>query len=342
MISVVVPIYNEEENLPALRQRMTASLDATGHAWELILVNDGSRDASARMIRQYNAEDGRIKLVDLSRNWGHQPAVTAGIHHARGDAVVLIDGDLQDPPELIPAMVKKWQEGYQVVIGERTSRAEGGARGVGFRLFYPLMRKVSDLPHGPDAGIFGLMDRVVVDEFNRLPERNRFIPGLRTWLGYKQTSVTYDRQDRAAGQPKQTMRRLVKYAIDGMISFSYKPLRAVVWAGFAVSMLSFAAGAFYVVDFFVRHKQITGFTTTIVCVLFLGGVQLIAIGILGEYIGRIYEEIKQRPLYVVGERVGFGETGNGIASRVARLQGSVSRVVTREAGEEQDVEKVKT
>jgi len=306
MISVVVPIFNEEENLPELRRRMSAALDSIGDAWELILVNDGSRDRSADMLREMNQQDARIKVINLSRNFGHQPAVTAGIHHARGDCVVLIDGDLQDPPEVIPHMVAKWKEGYQVVLGERTSRGDAtGARGIGFKLFYPVFRRLSDLPTGPDAGIFGLMDRRVVDEFNKLPERNRFIPGLRSWLGFKQGSVTYDRQDRAAGKPKQTLRRLIRYAMDGMISFSYKPLRAATYLGFIVSIFAFGLGLFYFISFFTMHKDVTGFTTTIVSVLFLGGVQLVSVGILGEYIGRIYEEIKQRPLYVVQEKLGF-------------------------------------
>src|SRR5688500_2670272 len=307
MISVVVPIFNEQENLPELRRRMTAALDATGENWELILVNDGSRDRSSEMMRRYHAEDPRIKLIDLSRNFGHQPAVTAGIHHARGDCVILIDGDLQDPPEVIPEMVQKWKEGHQVVLGERNSRGDAsGARGIGFALFYPIFRRISDLPTVPDAGIFGLMDRAVVTEFNKLPERNRFIPGLRAWLGFKQASVLYDRKDRAAGKPKQSLRRLIKYAMDGMLSFSYKPLKASMWMGFTVSGVSFLLGVFYLIDFFRhREKYGSGFTTLILCMLFLGGVQLITIGILGEYIGRIYEEIKQRPLYVVAERVGF-------------------------------------
>jgi len=306
MISVVVPIFNEEENLPELRRRMSAALDSIGDAWELILVNDGSRDRSADMLREMNQQDARIKVINLSRNFGHQPAVTAGIHHARGDCVVLIDGDLQDPPEVIPHMVAKWKEGYQVVLGERTSRGDAtGARGIGFKLFYPVFRRLSDLPTGPDAGIFGLMDRRVVDEFNKLPERNRFIPGLRSWLGFKQGSVTYDRQDRAAGKPKQTLRRLIRYAMDGMISFSYKPLRAATYLGFIVSIFAFGLGLFYFISFFTMHKDVTGFTTTIVSVLFIGGVQLVSVGILGEYIGRIYEEIKQRPLYVVQEKLGF-------------------------------------
>ena len=257
------------------------------------------------MIRRFHAEDPRIKLVDLSRNFGHQPAVTAGIHHARGDCVVLIDGDLQDPPEVIPDMVQKWREGNQVVLGERTSRSETGARGIGFRMFYPLLRALTDLPSAPDAGIFGLMDRRVVDEFNKLPERNRFIPGLRSWLGFTQGSVLYDRTDRAAGKPKQTLRRLIHYATDAIFSFSYRPLRAVTYLGVFVSTVTFGLAVWYVFDFFYHRKPITGFTTTIVSVLFLGGVQMIAIGIVGEYVGRIYEEIKQRPLYVVREKLGL-------------------------------------
>ena len=327
MISVVVPIFNEQENLPELRRRLAEALDATGRDWEVVLVNDGSTDGSARLIRQLHADDARFKLVDLSRNFGHQPAVTAGIHVARGDCVVLIDGDLQDPPELIPKLVAKWEEGYQVVLGERRSRADGGgARGVGFRLFYPVLHWVTDLPDGPDAGIFGLMDRAVVDEFNKLPERNRFIPGLRSWLGFKQTSVLYDRQDRAAGKPKQTLRRLVHYAMDAIFSFSYKPLRAATYAGFVISIIAFLLAAWYLVTFFAFHKQAgSGFTTLVLCVLFLGGVQLICVGILGEYVGRIYEEIKQRPLYVVRERLGFDDedadadaVSNGAAAAVAR------------------------
>jgi dolichol-phosphate mannosyltransferase len=306
MVSVVIPIYNEEENLPALRTRMTAALDSTGEVWELVLVNDGSRDRSLEMLRQMHAEDPRIKVISLSRNFGHQPAVTAGIHFAKGDCVVLIDGDLQDPPEVIPELVAKWKEGNQVVLAERRSRADGGARGVGFKLFYPILRRVTDLPSAPDAGIFGLMDRVVVREFNKLPERNRFIPGLRSWLGFKTTSVLYDRQDRAAGKPKQTLSKLLKYAMDGMISFSYKPLRWVTMLGFFVAGATFLTALVYVILFFVLHRQAgSGFFTLLVSILFLGGVQLISIGILGEYIGRIYEEIKQRPLYVVQDKLGI-------------------------------------
>jgi dolichol-phosphate mannosyltransferase len=327
MISVVVPIFNEEENLPELRRRMAAALEETRAAWELILVNDASRDGSASLIRRFHTEDARVKLINLSRNFGHQAALTAGVHHATGDCVILADGDLQDPPEVIPELVAKWREGFQVVLAERRTRADGsGARGVGFRLFYPLMRRLADLPDSPDAGVFGLMDRAVVDEFNKLPEHNRFIPGLRTWLGFKQASVPYDRADRAAGAPKQSLRKLIGYALDGMISFSNKPLRAATYFGFAVSVVAFLLAVYYFVTFFAFHKQAgSGFTTIILCVLFLGGVQLITIGILGEYVGRVYEEVKCRPLYVVREAVGFDE--NAVPH-----ERSVSRVAQRSHG----------
>jgi glycosyltransferase involved in cell wall biosynthesis len=311
MVSIVVPIFNEQETLGQLRQRLTAAMEKTGENWELVMVDDGSRDESPRILAQFAGEDPRVKVVFLSRNFGHQPAVTAGIRYASGDCVVLIDGDLQDPPEIIPEMVSKWREGYQVVLGERTSRSERGARGVGFRLFYPLLRSITDLPDAPDAGIFGLMDRVVVEEFNKLPERNRFIPGLRSWLGFKQTSVKYDRVDRAAGKPKQTLTRLIRYAMDGMVSFSNKPLRAATWAGFGTSALAFVLALYYFITFFTEKKEYTGFTTIILSVFFLGGIQLISVGILGEYIGRIYEEVKQRPLYVVRERLGFESSAGG-------------------------------
>lgn len=310
-VSVVVPIYNEEDNLPELRRRLTDALNQTGDSWELVLVNDGSRDRSADIIRTFHAQEPRIKLVSLSRNFGHQPAVTAGIHHATGRCVVLIDGDLQDPPEVIPEMVQKWRQGYEVVIGERTSRAERGARGLGFRLFYPILRAVTDLPSAPDAGIFGLMDRRVVDHFNRLPERNRFIPGLRAWLGFKQGAVQYDRAERAAGAPKQTFRRLLRYATDAMLSFSYAPLRSVTYMGFIISAISFALTLVYLVNFILGYGKFgSGFTTLILVVLFLGGVQLICLGIVGEYVGRIYEELKRRPLYVVGETLGVQDSSN--------------------------------
>jgi polyisoprenyl-phosphate glycosyltransferase len=305
MISVVAPIFNEDETLAELCRRIIAQLLAIGAPWELILVNDGSDERCTRLLAELRSADERIKVIELSRNFGHQQALTAGIAGATGDCVVMIDGDLQDPPEVISELVAKWRDGYQVVFAERRSRKERGARSIGFRLFYPILRLLSDLPAAPRAGVFGLMDRAVVDEFNKLDERNRFIPGLRSWLGFRQIGVPYDRDERAGGRPKQSLGHLVKYAMDGMISFSFKPLRAATYLGFLVSIGALGLGLFYFVTFFTMHKPITGFTTTIVCVLFLGGVQLICVGILGEYIGRVYEEVKRRPLYVVQKRIGF-------------------------------------
>lgn len=308
MVSVVVPIFDEEQTLPELRRRLGAALQQTGRTWEIILVDDGSTDGSAALIRRFHEEDSRLKLLRLSRNFGHQPALTAGVQHAAGACVILMDGDLQDPPELIPQMVEKWEQGWQVVLAERRSRAERGLRRAGLDLFYPLLRFLGDLPGPVDSGIFSLMDRAVVEHFKRLPERGRFIPGLRSFLGFRQASLAYDRQPRAAGAPRQSLRRLSRYAADAVFGFSYKPLRLATWMGFIVSGVAFLLGVYYFLTFFLYHKQFgTGFTTIIISVLFLGGVQLVCIGILGEYIARIYEEVKQRPLYVVAERLGFDQ-----------------------------------
>lgn len=306
MLSIVIPIFNEEENLPELRRRLVPVLETLNEPWEVIFVNDGSRDRSLDLLLQFHGEDPRLKLISLSRNFGHQPAITAGIHHASGRCAILLDADLQDPPEVIPQLVEKWREGFQVVLATRRTRAESGTRGLGFRLFYPLLRRLTDLPQAPDAGVFGLMDRAVVDHFNRLPERNRFIPGLRLWLGFRQTSIEYDRQDRAAGEPKQTLGRLIKYAVDAMLSFSNRPLRAATYAGFVVAFIGFVTSLFFIVRrLFFKDPAVTGFTTLLTMMMFIGGIQLISIGILGEYIGRIYEEIKQRPLYIIAQSKGL-------------------------------------
>lgn len=304
-VSVVVPLYNEQEIISDLHARLRDALNQTRLPWEVVFVDDGSRDATAELAGAIHASDPRFKLVKLSRNFGHQPAVTAGIHHATGDCVVLIDGDLQDPPEVIPQLVEAWKAGAKVVVAERRTRAEQGLRGVGLRLFYPLLRKITELPDVPNAGIFGLMDRAVVAEFNRLPERNRFIPGLRLWLGFEQATVYYDRCERAAGKPKQTFAKLFAYAMNGIVSFSYRPLRAATYGGFLVSAFGFlTALGFIARRLFFNDDAVTGFTTMLTMTMILAGVQLISVGILGEYIGRIYEEVKQRPLYVVKERLG--------------------------------------
>jgi dolichol-phosphate mannosyltransferase len=271
----------------------------------VIFVNDGSHDESAAMILAERAIEPRFSLVDLSRNFGHQPAISAGLAHADADAVVIIDGDLQDPPEVIPSLVAAWRAGGQVILPIRRSRQERGLRRIGFDLFHALFSLISDFEFEGNTGVFGLLDRQAVEEFNRLPERNRFIPGLRAWIGFEQRKVLYDRQERMAGQPKQTLRRLIRYAMDGVISFSLKPLRYMALAGLIISLTGFMLASVFVVKRLLGIEVAqTGFTTLVTLVLFLGGIQLMGIGLLGEYLGRTYDETKQRPLYIVRRRYG--------------------------------------
>jgi dolichol-phosphate mannosyltransferase len=300
-----VPILNFEPTHPAHHPRTAAQRGTLCGDWAIILLDEASSDGSPAILRELHSADRRVKIVELSRNFGHQQALSAGLELASGQCAILMDGDLQDPPEVIPALVERWRAGFQVVHAERRSRQDSGMRSIGFRLFYPIFRLMSDLPATQQAGVFGLMDRAVIDQFVRLEERNRFIPALRTWLGFRQTGVAYDREKRAAGEPKQSFTRLVRYAMDGVISFSYKPLRVATFMGFMTSAAALALAGFYFVTFFTMRKPITGFTTIIVCVLFIGGVQLVCVGILGEYIGRVYEEVKRRPLFVVRGRMGF-------------------------------------
>lgn len=304
MISVVVPVFNEEAVIPLLHAELLAALEPTGAAFEIVYVNDGSADASRDLLLERQVSDPRVTVVDLSRNWGHQPALTAGLAHARGDAVVLIDGDLQDPPAAIPTLVEAWRRGAEVVVAERRSRVETGLRRIFFPLFYRLLGFVSDFPIPLNAGIFGLLDRRAVDAVNALSETNRFLPGLRAWVGFRTEVVLYDRHPRAAGRPKQSFLRLLRYALDAIFSFSYKPLRLSLFAGLFVSVLALAYGAVLIVARLMKTglfgiPVVDGYTSTIVSILFLGGIQLVSVGILGEYIGRVYDEVKRRPLFVV-------------------------------------------
>ncbi len=300
-LTVVVPVYNEQENLPELCRRVKAACDSVENlSWSMIMVDDGSKDETVKLALEQHAADDRFNLVRLSRNFGHQAAITAGLSHADSDAVVIMDADLQDPPELIPQLVQAWREGGQVILAQRKSRAEKGLRRVGFDLFHQFFRWLSDFPIPSQTGVFGLMDRDAHQELVKLTERNRFIPGLRAWIGFDQRTVYYDRQDRAAGEPKQTFKRLIKYAMDGVFSFSYKPLRLMMWAGAMVSMMSFLVALYFIIKRIAGFETSqTGFTTTITLILFLGGIQLIAIGLLGEYLGRIYDEVKNRPMFIV-------------------------------------------
>jgi dolichol-phosphate mannosyltransferase len=300
-LAVVIAIYNEQENLPDLFRRLRETFaQIPGILPTVIYVNDGSTDDSLSIMLQQHAEDPRFTVIDLSRNFGHQSAITAGLAEADADAVVMMDGDLQDPPELIPELVACWCDGANVVRAERRERAERGLRRIGFETFYRIMDWISDFPIPAQVGIFGLLDRQALYELNRLPEKNRFLPGLRAWIGFDQRTVAYERQQRAAGAPKQTLWHLTRYAVDGFLSFSYKPLRLMLGAGALVSLSGFALAFSFVVRRLIGVETApTGFTTLVTLLLVLGGLQLLAMGLLGEYLGRIYEEAKQRPLYIV-------------------------------------------
>ena len=311
-VAVVIPVFNEEAVLPELFSRLAALFDTTRDcAWKAVLVDDGSRDRSAPAIRARVAADGRFELVELSRNFGFQNALSAGLARAQelgAAAVVTMDADLQDPPEIIPALLAAWREGAQVVRAVRRSRSERGLRRFGFDAFHRIFGRLTDYPIEANSGTFGLLDRAALAAFNALPERHRFFPGLRAWIGFPTVDVPYDRQERAAGQPQQTLRRLVRYALDGLFSFSHLPLRALTITGMFVAALGFAGGIFFVLWRLLGFENSQqGFTTLVTLVLFLGGIQLIGIGVLGEYLGRIYDEVKQRPLYIVKRTSGRGE-----------------------------------
>ncbi|HEY1763712.1 MAG TPA: glycosyltransferase family 2 protein [Opitutaceae bacterium] len=302
IVALVIPVFNEESVLSELFARLTALFNGpTPCAWRAIFVNDGSHDRSAELILAQSARDARFELVDLSRNFGFQSALAAGLAQAGGaDAVVTMDADLQDPPEVIPDLVAAWLAGSEVVRAVRRSRQETGVRRIGFDVFHAFFGRLTDYPMESNSGTFGLLGRPALEAFARLPERHRFFPGLRAWIGFQTADVPYDRQERAAGKPKQTFRRLVRYAVDGFFSFSYLPLRVLTYAGVAVSSLGFALGLFFIVKRLVAKETApTGFTTLVSLVTFLGGIQLIGIGVLGEYLGRVYDEVKQRPIYLI-------------------------------------------
>jgi dolichol-phosphate mannosyltransferase len=303
IISVVIPIYNEEEIIDALHDRVRDVLEGITSAWELVYVNDGSTDATLERLLAYQASDPRVVVVELSRNWGHQAALTAGLQAARGRAVIMMDGDFQDPPETISRMVSAWQNGAQVVVAQRRTRTESGFRTWAYPLFYKFLGLLSDYPIPLNAGIFGLLDREVADAINSLRENNRYLPGLRAWVGYSTAVVYYDRADRAGGRPKQTFWKLLRYALDAIFSFSYKPMRLSLVAGMGTALFAILYGMFLLVTrlggWQLMGPIVWGYTSMMVSVLFMGGVQLMCIGVLGEYIGRIYDEVKQRPLFLV-------------------------------------------
>ena len=306
--SIVVPVYNEEECILETHRRLKDVMDRSGGTYEIIFVNDGSRDDSADRIRMLCRSDRALRLIDFSRNFGHQAAVTAGLHHASGQAVVIIDCDLQDPPEVILEMIARWKEGYDVVYGKRISReGETWFKRVSASMFYRLLKTLTSVDIPVDTGDFRLIDRKVCDVLGKISEKNRYLRGLVSWVGFKQIAVEYERDERFAGETKYPLRKMLRLALDGITSFSYKPLKIASYLGLAVSAFSFV---YLVVVLFQRlftDSTITGWASIVALSLLFNGIMLMVLGIVGEYLGRIYDETKNRPLYIVNERMGFGD-----------------------------------
>ncbi len=309
--SVVAPVYDEEVLVTEFCRRAIAALEPLGEPFELVLVNDGSRDSSPEIIRRLHEQDPRIKIINFSKNFGHQIAITAGMDYARGEVVVVIDSDLQDPPEVIPRMIEEWKRGFQVVYGVRGEReGETAFKLATASLFYRLIRKITNVDIPLDAGDFRLMDRKVVNALKSMREQKRFMRGLSVWVGFKQTGITYKRDARKAGETKYPIRKMIRFALDGITAFSYLPLQLASYMGFVIACIVGLAGIIAVIlrlSNLIGPDVLKGQTTTLVAVLFLGGVQLIFLGIIGEYLGRIYDEVKRRPLYIVAEELGFEE-----------------------------------
>lgn len=298
--SIIAPIFNEKDNLPELHRRVTEVMNSTGESWELILVDDGSSDGSSDIIREFAKKDKHIRPVIFARNFGHQVAVTAGLDYSRGDAVVIIDADLQDPPELILEMSKKWREGYEVVYAVRAEReGESWFKLWTASLFYRIIYQITDVKIPLDTGDFRLMDRKVVNVMNQMREKHRFLRGMSAWVGFKQIGVEYKRAARQAGETKYPFRKMFKLAVNAVTGFSYFPLQVATYVGFTSAAISILAIPLVIYLRIAGHQQLTGQATTLIAVLFLGGVQLISLGVLGEYIGRLYDEAKGRPLYIV-------------------------------------------
>jgi len=299
--SVVIPVFNEQENIPELYRRLTAVMQGLDEPYEVILVDDGSTDGSLQMMKELHAQDPRVKVLNLSRNFGHHLALTAGIDHAGGDAVILMDADLQDQPEEIPKLVQKFNEGYDVVYGIRKNRKEAFARRVASNLFLAIMNRVAGSGHFATGGVFRVMTRQVRDELQRCRETSRFIIGLVGWLGFAQVGVEVEHGARYAGQTKYNLWRLIKLLLNTLTSFSYLPLQLASYLGLFTALLSVSLGTYVILRWIFVGIPVAGFTSIIVAILFLGAVQLIVLGFIGEYVGRVYTESQGRPLYVVKE-----------------------------------------
>jgi glycosyltransferase involved in cell wall biosynthesis len=324
VLSVVVPCCNEEQVLRETNCRLIAVLEGISPNFEIVYVDDGSADSTPDLLREMQLQENRIRAIRFSRNFGHQVAITAGLEHARGDAVVIIDADLQDPPEVIREFFQKWLDGHDVAYGVRVEREGETAfkRGTA-KLFYRFISRLSDTAIPLDTGDFRLMDRRVVDALLSMPERDRFVRGMVSWLGFSQVAVPYRRAARFAGDTKFSLFKMMRFATDGIVSFSTLPLRMATWIGFAASGIALVEIGVALFDKIFTHGLVRGWTSTVIAIWFVGGVQLICMGIIGEYVGRIYGESKRRPLYVVRERMGFeaADAPDALRPRVGMADG---------------------
>ena len=301
-ISIVVPVYNEEKSIRLIYERLLASISKISSNFEIIYVNDGSRYNSFLELVNLSKEDERVKYINFSRNFGHQIAVTAGLDKSKGDAVVIIDGDLQDPPEVIPEMYAKQKEGFEVVYGQRLKRkGESFFKKITAKYFYRILKKITSVNIPVDTGDFRLIDRKIVNDLKKMPEQNKFLRGQIAWLGYRQTSVFFERDERKFGETGYPFSKMLKFALDGITGFSDFPLQFVTKTGIFISFISFMIILYAIFSHFVLEKTITGWTSLIISSMFIGGIQLISIGIIGEYISRINKNVQNRPLYIIDE-----------------------------------------
>lgn len=311
IFSVIAPVYNEEETLPEFCNRLYRTMAGTGKRWEVVFVNDGSRDNSSRVIESQPSLGGRIRIIEFSRNFGHQAAVTAGIDHAEGRAIIILDSDLQDPPEIIPKMIKRWEEGIEVVYAVRKKRKESWLKQACYYLFYRLLKFMADTDIPLDSGDFCLMDRAVVEQLRGLKEYRRFVRGLRAWVGFKQEPLEYERDARFAGIEKYSLTKLMRLAFDGLLSFSYLPLRLAISIGAVIMTAGFADAVYIIYRRIFEGHPVTGIGALSVIILFLGGLILLFLGIIGEYTGRLYDEVKGRPAYIVRQVIRIEEKAAG-------------------------------